>query len=48
MMKYCYRECQKIDEYRNVLVLENKIEIPINEIIDISGDIVNSEFFEKG
>ena len=34
---------KKIDEYRNVLVLENKIEIPINEIIDISGEIVNIE-----
>ena len=32
---------KKIDEYRNVLVLENRTEISINEIIDISGDIVN-------
>ena len=34
---------KKIDEYRNILVLENKIEIPIDEIIDINGDIVNNE-----
>ena len=34
---------KKIDEYRNGIVLENKIEIPINEIIDISGEIVNIE-----
>ena len=39
---------KKIDEYRNVFVLENKTEIPINEIIDICGDIVNNEFFERG
>ena len=37
---------KKIDEYRNVFVLENKTEIPINEIIDICGDIVNNEFSE--
>lgn len=39
---------KKIDEYRNVLILENKAEIPINEIIDISGDIVKNEIFERG
>ena len=31
---------RKIDEYRNVLVLEDKTEIPINDVIDISGDII--------
>ena len=36
---------KKIDEYRNVFVLENKTEIPIDEIIDINGDIVNNEIF---
>lgn len=39
---------KKIDEYRNALVLENKTEIPINEIIDICGDFVNNEIFERG
>ena len=36
---------KKIDEYRNGIVLENKTEIPIDEIIDINGDIVNNEIF---
>ena len=31
---------RKIDEYRNVLVLEDKTEIPVNDVIDISGDII--------
>ena len=39
---------KKIDEYRNVLVLENKTEIPIKEIIDIKGAIVNNEISERG
>ena len=39
---------KKIDEYRNVLILENKAEIPIDEIIDINGDIVKNEIFERG
>ena len=34
---------KKIDEYRNVVVLEDNTEVPINEIIDISGDIFKSE-----
>lgn len=38
---------KKIDEYRNGIVLENKTEIPIDEIIDINGDIVNNEIFKK-
>ena len=36
---------KKIDEYRNGIVLENKTEIPIDEIIDINGDIVNNKIF---
>ncbi|MBR3888832.1 MAG: hypothetical protein IKJ32_07020 [Clostridia bacterium] len=39
---------KKIDEYRNVLILENKTEIPIKEIIDIKGAIVNNEISERG
>ena len=31
----------KIDEYRNILVLEDKTEIPVSEIIEISGEIIN-------
>jgi len=31
---------RKIDEYRNVLVLEDNTEITINDVIDISGDII--------
>ena len=31
---------KKIDEYRNVLILEDKTEIPVNDVIDISGDII--------
>lgn len=30
----------KIDKYNQLIVLENNIKIPINEIIDISGDII--------
>lgn len=37
---------KKIDEYRNVLVLENKTEIPIDEIIDINGEIVKNDIFD--
>ena len=37
---------KKIDEYRNVLVLDNKTEIPIDEIIDINGDIVKNDIFD--
>lgn len=37
---------KKIDEYRNVLVLENKMEIPIDEIVDINGDIVKNDIFD--
>ena len=33
---------KKIDEYRNVLVLEDKTEILINDIIDINGDIIKN------
>ncbi|MBO5143520.1 MAG: hypothetical protein J6C46_11135 [Clostridia bacterium] len=33
---------KKIDEYRNILVLEDKTEIPINEIIDINGEIIKN------
>lgn len=31
---------KKIDEYRNVLILEDKTKIPVNDVIDISGDII--------
>ena len=37
---------KKIDEYRNVLILENKTEIPISEIIDINGNIVKNYIFD--
>ena len=37
---------KKIDEYRNVFVLDNKMEIPIDEIIDINGDIVKNDIFD--
>lgn len=37
---------KKIEEYRNVLVLDNKIEIPIDEIIDINGEIVKNDIFD--
>jgi len=30
---------RKIDEYRQLIILEDKTEIPIEEIIDISGDL---------
>lgn len=32
---------KKIDEYKQLIVLENKTEIPISEVIDIIGDIFN-------
>lgn len=31
---------RKIDEYRQVIILEDKTEIPLNEIVSITGDIV--------
>ena len=34
---------RKIDEYRNVVVLEDKTEIPINDIIDIRVDIIYNQ-----
>ena len=37
---------KKIDEYRNGIVLENKTEIPIDEIIDINGEIVKNDIFD--
>ena len=37
---------KKIDKYRNVLVLDNKTEIPIDEIIDINGEIVKNDIFD--
>ena len=37
---------KKIDEYRNVLVLDNKTEIPIDEIIDLNGEIVKNDIFD--
>ena len=37
---------KKIDEYRNVLILENKTEIPISEIIDINENIVKNYIFD--
>ena len=37
---------KKIDEYRNVLILENNTEIPISEIIDINGNIVKNYIFD--
>ena len=37
---------KKIDEYRNVLILENKTEIQISEIIDINGNIVKNYIFD--
>lgn len=37
---------RKIDEYRQVIVLENKTEIPINEIVEIIGDIVGIDELE--
>ena len=30
----------KIDEYKQHIILENKIEIPISEIVEITGDIL--------
>ncbi len=30
---------RKVDEYKQLIILENKTEIPINEIINISSDI---------
>ena len=32
---------EKIDTYNQLICLSNKVNIPINEIIDISGDIFN-------
>lgn len=37
---------KKIDEYRNVFVLDNKMEIPIDEIIDLNGEIVKNDIFD--
>ena len=37
---------KKIDEYRNVLILEDKTEIPISEIIEINGNIVKNYIFD--
>lgn len=37
---------RKIDEYRQVIVLEDKTEIPINEIVEIIGDIVGIDELE--
>ena len=34
---------RKIDEYSNVVVLEDKTEIPINDIIDIRVDIIYNQ-----
>ena len=31
---------KKIDEYKQLIILEDKTEIPINEIINISGDTI--------
>ena len=37
----------KIDEYKNIIILENKEEIPVNEIIDVCGEIVKNCTFEN-
>ena len=34
---------KKIDEYKHLVVLKDKTEIPITELIEISGDIFNME-----
>ena len=37
---------RKIDEYRQIIILEDKTEMPINEIISITGDIVGIDELE--
>ncbi len=37
---------KKIDEYRNLIILDNKKEIPISEIIDINGEIFKCDELE--
>lgn len=34
---------EKIDEYKHMVILEDKTEIPITEMIEISGEIFNME-----
>lgn len=34
---------KKIDEYKKTIILENELEIPISEIIDITGDMFKSD-----
>lgn len=34
---------KKIDEYKHLVILEDKTEIPITELIEISGDVFNME-----
>lgn len=37
---------EKIDEYKHMVILEDKTEIPITEIVEISGEILNMEIHD--